>query len=102
MADGPFSTFRRLAGLRESDRFSPQPYWKVRVRLPGGKLRTFWAKQVEKPGSKLSYFKVVEADGEVTNELVVASPTDIVWAKPARMNLKYAELELELEGVDDA
>ncbi len=86
----------------------------VRVKVRGfyrdapERIKTLWAKSVKskKPGIRI--FMKVSAEGEKdfsynektnvvteTTELLVCTEANVVEVKPAIMNLKYGELEVE-------
>ena len=78
-------------------------YVRLHFRQANGRTRTVWA---VKAGEN-KYF-VCNKEGETETdagkspegipierkELIIASPVDILYEKPARMSLKYAELEV--------
>jgi hypothetical protein len=55
-----------------------------------GKRRTVWAERVA-----AGLYRVVTREGDRLNELVMASPADILRDQPAVMNRHYGELEVE-------
>jgi ribosome biogenesis SPOUT family RNA methylase Rps3 len=73
-------------------------YVKVRVKMPNNKRRTFWARK-NRSTELRTFYSVVDEEGGRLDEIVVADKNDIVFEKPARMNLKYAQLEVQ--GEDD-
>ncbi len=86
-----------------------QRYVKLRFYPAGSaRARTVWAVKMGGSAGRMKYFVCdVEGDTEkhagydadgaeiVRKELIVASPKDVVFEKPAHMNLKYGELELD-------
>ena len=85
------------SGSPQSAHSGKVPYQKIKFRLGEGKTRIAWVKSgriTKSFGVAGLMFSVVDKYGEFKNELIVATPGDIIWQKPARMNLKYAELEI--------
>lgn len=79
----------------------PAPvYVKVKLRLLGGKTTYFWGEKIAL-NSGLFRFTKCSRSGETipdsTLEIFLAHPSDIIWEKPATLNLKYNELELVQE-----
>jgi hypothetical protein len=77
-------------------------YVRVRFQTPNGK-RTVWAVKLgpnryvvsDKHGDTATPAGV-DASGAFIErkEIIFSSAQDVVWEKPARMSLKYAELEV--------
>jgi len=73
---------------------------KVKMRITESKSRIFFAHVLSRKPQSVSYMMVnKEGDQflgprEDHKEIFIGSPEDIVWEKPARMNLKYGELEI--------
>ena len=73
-------------------------YVRVTIRVPtfrgdgSTRLRGVWALDLGVSPKGLRRFKVVNKEGDEGNELILASPKDIVVCVPAKMHLKYAEL----------
>jgi len=69
-------------------------YKKIKFILPNNKTRVIWAIECSPANSKLHYYTVTNKEGTPKGELVVVANDDIIWDRLAKMNLKYAELEL--------
>ena len=81
------------------------PMVRLTVRLSATKRRTVWAGKLglSKKGSLLQWI-VLTKDGqeeragkksnEVIREIIVASQADVVSERPARLNLRYEEMEV--------
>jgi hypothetical protein len=75
-------------------------YARLTARFPaadgGTTRRTVWVR-VAPPGVRTRRYWVVDREGTDAEprELLIVDPADIVRERPARMNLTYAELELE-------
>ena len=75
------------------ERFSPIEYTHVTIKLPEGRVRQAWALEQASTTGRLRFFRVYHRDGEKTNEMLVATPGDVLAEEPARMSLMYARME---------
>ena len=85
---------------------STKKYVRLRYWDSPAKKRTVWAVKLGGSSSRSKYLVVdIEGDAEkhggydeagreiVRKEIIIANSSDIVFEKPAHMNLKYGELE---------
>jgi hypothetical protein len=72
--------------------YEPTAYVRATVKLAGGRRRSFWG-LVTKRTDRLVMYRVYDRFGEQQDEMVVAAPVDIVRENPARISLKYGEME---------
>lgn len=78
-----------------------EAFYRLTVRLPGGRRRTVWAEKrgysrsggSGLPTTETLSYRVLTREGEWTGEIIIAAPSDVVKQVPARMNMKYGELE---------
>ena len=73
-------------------------YVKVKLRLPDNKRRITWAVLQSQNEQHITLHKCNRAGETVpgsTLEIIIASPNDVIWVKPAELNLKYNQLETE-------
>jgi len=80
-----------------AERYAPKQYWRVTFLNANGKRRTVWSDALNHEGTRgLVKFYVCDKTGERPDpqELVIATPKDVVGLRVARMNLTYAELEV--------
>ncbi len=68
-------------------------YIRLRFKSINGN-KVIWAVKMFHRGSFI-YYRKIDKLGDMTNELIVLSPKDIIYEKPAKMNTHYGELELE-------
>lgn len=64
-------------------------YYKLTFKTALNKQRTIWCYKL----SGIAYM-VVDKGGDRLDEIVYCAQADMVSTRPAKMNLKYAELEL--------
>lgn len=69
-------------------------YYRLTLTLAPNKRRTFWCYKSGTVARQFQAYIVVDKGGDRLNEIVICAPEDIISIKPAKMNLKYAELEL--------
>lgn len=69
-------------------------YVRVKVKLPEGKTRIFWAEK--RTAGDYIVFERIDKEGNRLNKrhIFIAAELDVVWEKTARMNNKYALLEV--------
>ena len=69
-------------------------YVRVKLNLPEGETKIIWAEK--RVAGDYVVFERVDKEGNRLNtrHIFIAAEMDVIWEKPARMNNKYALLEV--------
>jgi len=68
-------------------------YFRVTFKLPGRRA-TLWARKAPSRAKGILAFREVDKEGVDKGHLILTHRRDILWARPARINPKYGELEV--------
>lgn len=80
-----------------ADKLIPTNIKRVRLNLavePAQKIRTVWAEVHARAAGLIVLLRVVDREGQRTDEVILASPSSVLSQKDCVMNATYCELEV--------